>query len=768
MSKTKNISVCIIAKNEEKYIADCLESVASVANEIVFVDTGSEDNTIPIAQKYKCKIIRSRWEDDFSKARNLAIDNANGSHILSIDADERLINPHLLIPTIENSPENIGAWLIKVVSKARRSDGGSDTYISNLMRLFLNHHALRFKGIIHEQIIDSVMNQGMQFRNSALEFIHLGYNYQVDKMIEKQKRNLNLLNKAIEKDPDNAYNLYHRAKTFLSLKDILKAEQDTQRVLELAEKHGSIRPQALNYGGIIAAQMGDYKKSIDRAKESLELIPDQAFAYYILGESYSYLGDFANALTSYINMAQQQNNQNLLAHIVGDYYLPTEQTYFKIGKSYIGLKQYDKAKEQFKAGNRANPKDVDNLIGLSNVAFKENEFLQARQYLQQAINYDPTRNEILKYIEQLDSAEKAFNIYRDEEIIKSKAETGNINPIISQETPLISLSMIVKNEEKFLPGCLESVRNVVDEIIIVDTGSTDGTILIAEKYGAKIYKFEWINDFSAARNEALSKASGEWILYLDADERLSEKSRDTIRDLIKNSSENIAAYICTIESLHLQLDGQTEMHRGGYPRLFRNYGYPNIYFQGKVHEQITPSLFALNKTVDFSDIIIQHLGYDTSREVMQAKVKRNYSMLIEHIKDEPLNAYSWFQLGQTLAQMRLMKEAEDAIRMSINIGSLSDSVYASASSTLSQIVGTQKKFEEAIVWADKSLEKAPYQVYALYLKAYANFYLGNIDLARQLFYEVLRRAKSVTGVPRSGFDIVIPEEKILKAIEDCV
>ena len=87
--------------------------------------------------------------------------------------------------------------------------------------------------------------------------------------------------------------------------------------------------------------------------------------------------------------------------------------------------------------------------------------------------------------------------------------------------PKLSLCMIVKNEEKFLAGCLESVKNIVDEIIIVDTGSTDKTIEIANSYNAKVYHFEWKNDFSLARNESIKHATGDWILILDADERLA-------------------------------------------------------------------------------------------------------------------------------------------------------------------------------------------------------------------------------------------------------
>ena len=80
--------------------------------------------------------------------------------------------------------------------------------------------------------------------------------------------------------------------------------------------------------------------------------------------------------------------------------------------------------------------------------------------------------------------------------------------------------MIVRNEERFLPGCLESVRGLVDEIIVVDTGSTDRTAEIARSFGARVFDFEWRDDFSAARNESLRHAGSDWILYLDADERI--------------------------------------------------------------------------------------------------------------------------------------------------------------------------------------------------------------------------------------------------------
>ncbi len=87
--------------------------------------------------------------------------------------------------------------------------------------------------------------------------------------------------------------------------------------------------------------------------------------------------------------------------------------------------------------------------------------------------------------------------------------------------PRLSLCMIVQNEAAFLPGCLASVTELVDEIVIADTGSTDNTVEIATKAGAKVIPIEWQDDFAAARNQALAQVTGDWVLVLDADETLN-------------------------------------------------------------------------------------------------------------------------------------------------------------------------------------------------------------------------------------------------------
>ncbi len=129
----------------------------------------------------------------------------------------------------------------------------------------------------------------------------------------------------------------------------------------------------------------------------------------------------------------------------------------------------------------------------------------------------------------------------------------------------ISLCMIVKNEEENLPQCLDSVRDVVDEIVIVDTGSTDRTIEIAESYGARVYNHPWEGSFSKARNYSLKYATCNWILILDADEELSREDAPELKELVKNSEFQMVAFIIKNRYKNSTQEGHAQM-----VRLYKN------------------------------------------------------------------------------------------------------------------------------------------------------------------------------------------------------
>ncbi|MCX7908245.1 MAG: glycosyltransferase [Ignavibacteria bacterium] len=769
MVDTPKISVCLIVKNEERFIENCLRSVASIASEIVIVDTGSTDKTIQIASKYTDKIYFHPWNYNFAEARNYAISLCKSPFILSIDADEELQNPETVLQTLSNAKPNIGGWLVNNISFASRKSGtGFDTFASKLLRIFRNHSNIRFEGIVHEQIHESILQNNFEISDTEIIFLHYGYSLSENEMRNKQLRNLSLLLKAINKEPTNAYLYFQTAKTYLALDKLVDADHYIEEALKFAKPESATRPQTLNYGGIISFKLGDFPKAIQRARESLKLVPNQSFANFVLGETYSALTDYKSALLYYQEMEKVLRNPNPLALFVGDYFLPFESLYFRIGRCYIGLNQYKEAETYFRKGLAINPNDFDCIRGLSNALIFQNIFDEPLKILQDFKARNPNRStEVDKFVEEIISLRNKFsnNLSVHTKFAKEESSERIPNDLNKTIKPFITLSMIVKNEEKYLPGCLESVKDLADEIIIVDTGSTDNTKKIAQSYGAKIFDFPWKDDFSIARNEALKHSTGEWIIYLDADERIVYPPAKELINLLKNADSSIGAFYCLIESEHYQMDGSTELHRGGYPRIFRNLGYPRIKFVGRVHEQIAPSIFQNGLSIQFSDIKILHLGYNESREVMERKIQRNYKMLIEHVKEEPLNGYAWFQLGQTLAQMSLFNEAEKAIRMAIQTKSLSKSVFASAASTLAKMVGNKGYYQEALYWAEQSLSAVPDQIYALHLKAYALLYLERYEEAENLFYEVLNRIDKKKGIPLTGFDIIIPEHIVLKGLE---
>jgi GT2 family glycosyltransferase/tetratricopeptide (TPR) repeat protein len=212
-----------------------------------------------------------------------------------------------------------------------------------------------------------------------------------------------------------------------------------------------------------------------------------------------------------------------------------------------------------------------------------------------------------------------------------------------QKAPGISLCMIVKNEERFLERCLRSVAGVVDEINVVDTGSTDRTIEIAKALGARVTHEQWRDDFALARNASLAMATRRWILQLDADEELSAESVDALRQ-IKNAPAHLTAMLVRCKNLS---DGKSASGTVSHliTRIFPN--HPRIRFRGSIHEfpSVDGSATAISAVP--SPIAIVHYGYLDSVIAARDKFARNTRMIEESVVREPEDSYNWYNLGMT-------------------------------------------------------------------------------------------------------------------------
>jgi tetratricopeptide (TPR) repeat protein len=207
----------------------------------------------------------------------------------------------------------------------------------------------------------------------------------------------------------------------------------------------------------------------------------------------------------------------------------------------------------------------------------------------------------------------------------------------------VSFCLIVKNEEERLARCLASAVDLVQETVVVDTGSTDRTKEIASAHGAKVFDFPWRDSFAAAMNESISRASGDWIFWLHADHWVDETNRERLRKLFASLGEENVAYLmkwhCPSRSAG---EGSLAIDTA---HLFRN--HPQIRWRGRVHEQIRPAIERLGGTTRFTDVVVFHSGYADPQE-HHAKLLRNLRLLELDVAENPTDLSMVFHLGWTL------------------------------------------------------------------------------------------------------------------------
>lgn len=232
--------------------------------------------------------------------------------------------------------------------------------------------------------------------------------------------------------------------------------------------------------------------------------------------------------------------------------------------------------------------------------------------------------------------------------------------------PTLSFCIIVKNEEAALPQCLASVCNVVDEIVVLDTGSTDNTLAIARSFNACVYSFDWCNDFSAARNESLKYVQGDWVLVLDADEVL-------VPEIIPSLQQAIDSPQHLLINLVRQEVGAAQSPYSMVSRLFRR--HRDIYFTRPYHAMIDDSVEALlHREADWQigylpDVAILHYGYQASTIAARDKFAKARTIMEGFLADHPTDPYVCSKLGalyndmgETTLGLQLLERGLQSIR----------------------------------------------------------------------------------------------------------
>ena len=323
---------------------------------------------------------------------------------------------------------------------------------------------------------------------------------------------------------------------------------------------------------------------------------------------------------------------------------------------------------------------------------------------------------------------------------------------------LISLAMIVKDEQATLAHSLESVRRLADEMIIVDTGSSDGTIDIAKSFGAKIHHFKWRDDFAAARNESLKHCTGDWALILDADEAIDQLDHEKIKnacmrpfaDAYELTNRNYM-YTSTVRSHDVGAvpNRPDELNSAGKPVYSEGRGLPfyadlagsirlarifsGLAFSERIHETLGKSLSTHGKAIKPLDAVIHHYG-TLLKERFEHKAQYYLMLARRDAEENPADVMVQFNLLQQALVAGQWEAALETARVSLKLSSSTHPlVYYGAGVALQQL----ERHKEAIQYFDMLLGKNPGHALAVLGKGVSKSALGDVNKGRELIMRAI-------------------------------
>jgi glycosyltransferase involved in cell wall biosynthesis/Flp pilus assembly protein TadD len=635
------ISACLIVRDEEANLPRCLASIKPVVDEIIVVDTGSTDSTPAVAESFGAKVFGFDWTDDFAAARNESLRRATGDWILHIDADEALIQSqpdalrtvvaglpraipceasHPARPAVESAgeqdlsydtpsaanaagPHDIASVLLTVRSPS--NERGSAETVGQQPRLFRNHVGLHFEGRIHEQLRAQYggAHAAQHPAPSTLYLHHLGYIDSGPLLRRKSERNRRLLAMSIADEPLQPAHHFNLGRQLVWEGRFSEALAPLQRAIELWTAQGSPAdgyvPSMLSTAALAASKLDRW----DMALALLDGAPEHAVSSELV---------YVAGVAAW-RQGQPERAEQLLTRAWQDPSLAR-------GTGF----------DPSTAGWRP-------LSALAELYDSQGRFDDARAARTHAAALGAVPSEARP--------------------LPGSAAAAASSPATPPENDIrISACLIVRDEEANLPRCLGSLRGAVDELIVVDTGSQDRTVELAEQHGARVVHFTWCDDFAAARNESLRHASGHWILWIDADDELLQLEPDALRALTAQPYE---AHWLQVQSLAADTGEVGAVTT--QCRFFRN-GL-GMRFQGRVHEQLTVPPDCRSQTP--TTVMVRHWGYIPSGDVLDRKCERNRRLLQLEIAGRPTNPFLYYMLGKQYVWQHAYEPALEALQQAI-------------------------------------------------------------------------------------------------------
>ncbi len=323
---------------------------------------------------------------------------------------------------------------------------------------------------------------------------------------------------------------------------------------------------------------------------------------------------------------------------------------------------------------------------------------------------------------------------RPEVVGQSPVPIVRLKPDLLQKAR-VSLTMIVRDEQKNLPHALESVRGVFDEIVVLDTGSKDRTVEIARSFGARVFDFVWVDDFAAARNAALARATGDYAFWLDADDLIEPPERTKLEALLGRlgrGGETPAFVVrCSCDAGPNGEGGETVVD---HIRLFPV--IEGVRWTYRVHEQILPALKRAGLPLQWTDITVRHTGY-ADRDLRSRKLDRDSRILREELAERPDDPFTLFNLGSIAIEQAEWNEALEYLKRSLARSAPTDSITRKLFALIARAHQMKCDPRSALRACDEGLSLDPEDAELWFRKAVVHRCAGEPGEAEQCWRRIL-------------------------------
>lgn len=368
MSADIHVTLCMITKNEESNIASCIQSVKYLVDEMIVVDTGSDDSTIDQALKAGAKVFNFDWQYDFAAARNFGLDRATGDWILVLDADETL--EYIDIGTFNNilrANTQIEGYFIHIESYIGY---GEDKIVDQAVRLFRNRKEYHFQGAIHEQVAASIRanNQGQGLAVTDLKIIHRGYLNETIQAKDKHSRNMEVINRALTNHPDNPFLRYGLAIEYLQQDNVVRGNQELIKALQyMTGGEGYFQNVVLTLvNGLL--KVGERVQAKNLLDQVVVILPQQGELRLLQGMIAFYDGDYQEAVQFFKQASTGIDDMKQL-----------ERVYQLCGDIYNSLADYEQAEREYLAALKLFPPHLYPLLQIIGMKQTEKSQLSWRE-----------------------------------------------------------------------------------------------------------------------------------------------------------------------------------------------------------------------------------------------------------------------------------------------------------------------------------------------------------------------------------------------------